>query len=273
MSLYPPSALQDADPLAAGGSWAAIDAALDKVLGQGVIDGLTVDGSGNLLIGHALIGHVMVLATNTSVLPCLGASGTYDVYLQMPTFAYSGSAGTPGTYPAATGATAGMDSGVIVAVTHGSAAPPNAVLCATVVGSSSTFTSANNSPAGRVTITAISVTASAPLVLTAGNLTITAATDSAAGSMSAADKTKLDGIGTIATAIRMQIDHWNNPTSNVQTLSQTPNGIIKALWIDGRRMLTNNAMTGTPFTVSGTTLTIDTGFGISAAFVGFEYSY
>ncbi len=66
-------------------------------------------------------------------------------------------------------------------------------------GSNNSYSIALGIPAGAAGSSA-SVTATAPIVITNGVVSISAATESAAGSMSAADKTKLDGIAVNATA-------------------------------------------------------------------------
>jgi hypothetical protein len=64
-------------------------------------------------------------------------------------------------------------------------------------GSVTSVTAANGLSGGTITTTGtISVTANAPIVANASGVHITAATTGAAGSMSSADKTKLDGIAT-----------------------------------------------------------------------------
>ena len=132
-----------ADPVKFTSSMTALDLALTRALGIGVLSGLTADGTGTVQPGEALIGHVVALAAAT--LPVYVASATNYVYLQMP------------AAPACVGVN-GKDAGSVV-VNQTGAAPINAVLLAVVVTGAAVLgvpaiTSVNNAPVGRVNLAA-----------------------------------------------------------------------------------------------------------------------
>ena len=138
MTLYKPGPGL-ADPVAFSSTMEALDQAAIAVLGTGVISGLTVDGTGNLQPGEALIGHLVGLAAAVSVPahPQAVAGQTNFIFLA------AGAAP-----PAATGVDAGQ-----VLVNQTGVFPAKAVLLASVVlgaGSPPAVTSVSNAPAGRV---------------------------------------------------------------------------------------------------------------------------
>ena len=103
------------------------------------------------------------------------------------------------------------------------------------------ITAASNGTAGSGTVTSIAT--SAPItggtITTTGTIGISAATTSAAGSMSAADKTKLDGIATGATNVtnNNQLTNGAGYTTNTGTVTS---------------IATSGAITGGTITTSGT---------------------
>ena len=151
MSLYQ-AAPGVADPVKFNNTLTALDLAVLRCVGAGVLSGLTVDNTGTLQPGEALIGHVVALAAafplNTGP-SSTGAGGAYLlpsatnwVYLQMP------------PVPACVGAD-GRDAGLVV-VNQTGVAPVNAVLLAAVTtgpitgpATVPTITGVNNAPAGR----------------------------------------------------------------------------------------------------------------------------
>jgi len=131
----------------------ALDLALATALGEGVLSGLTVDSSGNLQVGDALIGHfvsnasvVSILTASSQVISPTVASSTNYVWWQMPTM--TATPPNTGYDPTVVGAN-GKDAGLVVCNTSG-AQPANAILLATVTtNSSNVVTSVNNNPTGR----------------------------------------------------------------------------------------------------------------------------
>lgn len=167
-----------------------------SVGGTGTVSGLTLSGSvtttGNLTLG----GTLAVTAANF-------ASQTANTFLSAP----NGTAGVP-TFRAIVAAdiptlnqnTTGTASNVTgtVAIANGGTGAITAAAALTALGA---YPSANPSGYTSNTGTVTGVTGTAPIVSSGGAapaISISAATTGAAGSMSAADKTKLDGIAASA---------------------------------------------------------------------------
>jgi len=146
-----------ADPVKFNNSIIALDLAVTRALGAGVLSGLTVNNTGTLQPGEALLGHIVALpapvALNTGPSGAgtgtayLSASATNFVYFQMP------------PAPVCVGAD-GRDVGIVI-VNQSATAPVNSVLLATVTtgpitapATVPTITSVNNAPGGRVNIAA-----------------------------------------------------------------------------------------------------------------------
>ena len=126
-----------ADPVKFSSSMTAFDQAVLRIIPACILSGLTVDGTGNVQVGEALIGHVVAIATVTSITAALAASTTNYVYIQLP------------AAPTCVG-TDGRDIGVLI-VNQTGVAPVNALLLATVVtGVAAAITSVNTAPVGRV---------------------------------------------------------------------------------------------------------------------------
>lgn len=185
--------LQDADPDAATGSWAAPDATTEAMWGNGVISGLAVTASyvsptngGHVSAGRALLGHVVSVPANVTISGSGVGVGSWDVYLVETAYAYSGSSAVPGTYPDSTG----QDSGAIeylVAGTTPAFSTPYAMLATITINSSNQITAVNNQPTGRVQLGIQTVTvASDTLTLTNGAFVAVACDFSGVGSF--ADK-------------------------------------------------------------------------------------
>ncbi len=172
-----------ADPNKFNAMITAIDLAVTRALGSGVLAGLTLDAGGNVQPGEALIGHVVALTTIRPA-PNLVASSTNYVYLQMP------------PAPACVGAD-GRDAGVVV-VNQSGALPVSSVLLATLTTGAGAaggipITSVNNSPAGRRNLAAplqgqtqITLAAQGGFSLTPGNNYLLGIDFSAAGTFGSA---------------------------------------------------------------------------------------
>ena len=132
-------------------------------------------------------------------------SGSGDGVALLPRVANANLAGLGGNASAVAGTIGSGSFSCVIPITQGVALTPGvqaanntgAHTCSCAAGGLQvTIIELQGSGSGGGTVT--SVTGSAPIVITGSaaspNVTITAATDGAAGSMSAADKTKLDGI-------------------------------------------------------------------------------
>lgn len=163
-----------ADPAKFNATMAAIDLAVLRAVGAGVLSGLLVDNSGAVQPGEALIGHVVALAAaaplnagSPAPAPALAPASTNFVFLQAP------------PPPACVGAD-GRDAGRVL-VNQTGILPPNAVLLATVTtgpapagGGPPQVTAVSNAPAGRHDLAAplqgetLVTLAARPLTLTPG---------------------------------------------------------------------------------------------------------
>lgn len=177
MSLYQ-AAPGTADPAKFNGSMAAVDLAVGRALGSGVLSGFTIDAGGTLQPGEALIGHVVALAAAFQLNTGAGTafllpSATNYVYLQMP------------PAPACVGLD-GRDAGVVV-VNQSGAVPVGAVLLGTVTTGPITspatvpsITAVNNAPLGRRNLAA-PLQGQTLITLNAQSLTLTPGANYLAG--------------------------------------------------------------------------------------------
>jgi hypothetical protein len=104
MGIYQPSANQTADAAAMSGTLASFEQAIKQTVGNGIISGMAVNINGTISAGYALIGHVLQETGKTSILALATGTGTFDVYVQVPTATYTSSGlAVVGTYPNASG--------------------------------------------------------------------------------------------------------------------------------------------------------------------------
>ena len=137
MGLWAQGSGQILDCTSMGNSFAALDAVIEEVIGNGVVSGLALTNPSGAEVavssGVAIAGHVVAYAGGNISL----AAGTFDLYLCQPVFSYSGTAPVAGSYPG----TNGQDAGVLTPVAHGtSPAAPGAFL-GTVVSTGSGISS------------------------------------------------------------------------------------------------------------------------------------
>jgi hypothetical protein len=153
MGLWAQGSGQYLDCTSLANSFAAFDALVHSVIGEGVITGLdfsVVSGAAvQCSVGTAVAGHIVALnvAQNISF-----AAGTWDVYLCQPVFTYSGTAPIAASYPGANG----YDAGVLTAVVSGTKPAALGALLATIVSTGAAISSINNTPTGRVTLPLVS---------------------------------------------------------------------------------------------------------------------
>jgi len=150
MGLFNQTPAQYLSSAALSGSFAALDAVINEVIGTGVVSGLTLTNpiTNEVLCstGVAIAGHVVQL---TSAQSLNLAAGTWDLYLCQPVFTTSSGVPVAGSYPPNT---SGVDAGVLTSVVHGTTPSAPGALLATVVSTGTAITSINNAPAGRNTI-------------------------------------------------------------------------------------------------------------------------
>lgn len=149
--------------------------------------------------------------------------------------------GTVTSVSGGTGLTGTVTTSGSINLANTAVSPGSYTLASITVDAQGRITSASNGTAGTGSVTSIAT--SAPItggtITTSGTIGISAATTSAAGSMSAADKSKLDGIAAGATNVtnNTQIANGRGFTTNTGTVTS---------------VATSGALTGGTITTSGT---------------------